>query len=296
MAPLFIGGRRILGTLASDPSSGNSEGDQYYNTTDDVVKFYNGTEWVALGAGSAAGTYTTRGIIFDWDPGNVTGLSDGGSTTNANLVSGINTTNTSGTPAIAVSGGTLTYRTANGGHFDSTSNAGRIIVSGSAIVNSLNACQSITLTCWFQSNGQSRQVLISRYGTGYPNQFNHIVDPTGDFHYNSSGAISGGSGDINSSTDSWSNNTWHLCHWTYNVSDGNAKWYIDGVLKHTVSLGTDGGNGLSVNDPDGFGIMSRADDNERLIGRMGPVRIHNVALVDAECAADFNGQKGRFGL
>ena len=42
--------------------------------------------------------------------------------------------------------------------------------------------------------------------------------------------------------------------------------------------------------------MSRADDNERLIGRMGPVRIHNVALVDAECAADFNGQKGRFGL
>ena len=55
-----------------------------------MVKFYNGTEWVALGAGAAAGTYTTRGIIFDWDPGNVTGLSDGGSTTNANLVSGIN--------------------------------------------------------------------------------------------------------------------------------------------------------------------------------------------------------------
>lgn len=295
MAPLIVGGRKILGALASDPSSGNSEGDQYYNTTDDVVKFYDGTEWVTLGAGGA-GTYTTRGIIFDWDPGNVTGLSNGGSTTNANLVSGINSTNTSGTPAIAVSGGTLTYRTANGGYFDSTSNTGRIIVSGADIVNSLDACSSMTITCWFQSDGSSRQVLVSRWGTGYPNQFNHIVDPTGDFHYNCSGAISGASGDINSTTDSWSTNTWHLCHWTYNVSDGNAKWYIDGVLKHTVSLGTDNGNGLTVSDPDGFGIMARADDFERLVGFMGPVRIHNVALTAAECDTDFNNQKARFGL
>ena len=242
-------------------------------------------------------TITTRGIIFDWDPGDVTGLSDGGSSTNADLVSGIDQDNTAGSnTAIAISGGTLTYRTAAGGHFDSTSNTGRIIVSGTSVVSALDACASMTLTCWFQSDGAGRQVLISRYGTGYPNQFNHIVDPTGDFHYNCDGAIAGVSGDINSATDYWSNNTWHLCHWTYDVSDGIAHWFIDGSEVHTVNFGTDSGNGLTVSDPDGFGIMARADDSERLQGRMGPVRIHNVALTAAECANDFTIERDRFGV
>jgi len=240
---------------------------------------------------------TTRGIIFDWDPGDVTGLSDGGSSTGANLVSGINQDNTAGSDtAISINGGTLTYRTAAGGHFDSNPSTGRISVSGTSVVSALNACSSMTLTCWFQSDGASRQVLISRYGTGYPNQFNHIVDPTGDFHYNSGGAISGAQGDIDNATDYWSNDTWHLSHWTYDVSDGIAHWFIDGSEVTTVNIGTDSGNGLTVSDSAGFGIMSRADRHEDLVGRMGPVRIHNVALTAQECANDFTVERGRFGV
>ena len=62
MAPIFVGGRRILGSLASDPTTGLAAGDQYYNTTDNKVKFYDGSDWQEIGGGSATST---------WNPPNV---------------------------------------------------------------------------------------------------------------------------------------------------------------------------------------------------------------------------------
>jgi len=63
MSPLFVGGRRILGSLSSDPSTGLAAGDQYYNTTDKTLKFYNGTEWRVITSGfedgSAENPYTS---------------------------------------------------------------------------------------------------------------------------------------------------------------------------------------------------------------------------------------------
>ena len=56
MSPLFVGGRRILGSLASDPSTGLAAGDQYYNTTDKSLKFYNGTEWRVVTSGFEDGS------------------------------------------------------------------------------------------------------------------------------------------------------------------------------------------------------------------------------------------------
>ena len=52
MSPVFIGPanstNKLLGNLSSNPSSGNAEGDQYYNTADDDVKVYDGSEWKQL--------------------------------------------------------------------------------------------------------------------------------------------------------------------------------------------------------------------------------------------------------
>ena len=52
MSPVYIGAanatNKFLGNLSSDPTSGNAEGDQYFNTTDDEVKMYDGTKWVSL--------------------------------------------------------------------------------------------------------------------------------------------------------------------------------------------------------------------------------------------------------
>lgn len=43
--PIFVGGRKISGNLSSDPSSGLTQGDQYYKTDTDQMRFYNGTAW-----------------------------------------------------------------------------------------------------------------------------------------------------------------------------------------------------------------------------------------------------------
>ena len=238
--------------------------------------------------------YTTEGLIFDWDPGRITNIADNTSLTGTDLSSGLDSNRQFSLPdtTVAVNGGTLIYRTGNGGHIQSTSTSnGRISVAGILNGRHLDVCRSITLTCWFQGNGTSRQVLLSRWGTGFSNQWNHIIDPNGSFHSNCSGAGIGDPG-TNYGTGYWSDNTWHLCHWVYNIADGTAKHYIDGSLKINTARNQ---VGIQVTGENGFGIMSRADDFERLIGRMGPVRIHGIALNQTQITADWNGQKARFG-
>ena len=45
MSPLFVGPanstNKILGNLSADPSSGNAEGDMYFNTTENKLKTYS---------------------------------------------------------------------------------------------------------------------------------------------------------------------------------------------------------------------------------------------------------------
>lgn len=59
MAPIFVGGRRILGALSADPTTGLAAGDEYFNTTDNIKRIYNGNSWVSLGiSGPAINTAT----------------------------------------------------------------------------------------------------------------------------------------------------------------------------------------------------------------------------------------------
>ena len=245
------------------------------------------------GSGS---NYTTRGIIFDYDPG-LLSFSDGttlnsSSVLEGGLVSGNNQTNTT----VDCSQGSLTYKTANGGYISGETSTGLMLAGGTALQQALDACQSITLTCWFYHPGDARHALMSRFGSGFSGQFNHFIDPNRELHYNFSGAISNAQADINTSV--FSANTWTLCHNVYDVSTGVATWYMNGSSVATANLGTDGGNGLSVSSTSGqgFGWMARADYIEANDGRIGKVRIHNVALTSTECLYDFNQQKSIYGL
>ena len=50
MSPIYVGNRKISGSLASDPVGGStSAGSIYYNTTDDKLRLYDGSSWTALG-------------------------------------------------------------------------------------------------------------------------------------------------------------------------------------------------------------------------------------------------------
>ena len=272
------------------------------------------------GSINARRTYTTRGLLVAFDPGNITsGVSDGSVISHSTDVSsGIDkylphcvgqnmyalAFNNSGNNSQGI-----IYRSANGGHFDMTSHRGYIALGNSSTndpdrshLHALNGARSMTLTTWFYGNASSRQVLMSRYGGGYSNQFNHIVDPNGHFHWNS-GGVNLGAG--NKTPGAWSANTWHLCHWVYDVdgdnhSAGHAYWFIDGQQVDSHNVGTNSGNGIRVDyhAPDSGGrycVGTRADVYESFIGKIGQFRVHSCPLSSAEILAEWNAEKARYG-
>jgi hypothetical protein len=255
-----------------------------------AVKFDNLTE--------EARPYNTSSLFFDFDAADLT-YNDG-----AVIPTTVPITKRDDSSTMMYAGGTLTYRSANGGHLDFGSAAGyaRVFNMNSTAWSVLNSATSMSVVCWFQSDRTSRQVLLSRFYNAdsiYDNlvQLNHLVDPTGDYHHNSSGVISGAAGDLN--TNSWSANTWTLSVWTYSVSDGIARWYENNANQvATVTYGTDGGAGLSttsLNTPIGIGVRSDLYP-EILKGKMAIARVYTKALSVLEIQQEYAAYKTRFGL
>ena len=72
---------------------------------------------------------------------------------------------------------------------------------------------------------------------------------------------------------------------------------MNGSQVGTASWGTDSGAGLTVSGAGaGFSIMSRSDRLEDLIGRIGQVRIHNVALNTTEISSEWTTERIRYGV
>ncbi len=59
---LYVNGTKMLGALASDPTSNNTEGDQYFHTVENAYKVYTGTEWVELFTNYTPTGTTTFGL------------------------------------------------------------------------------------------------------------------------------------------------------------------------------------------------------------------------------------------
>src|ERR1019366_8839420 len=65
---VFVNGQTItLPASASDPGSA-VVGELYYNSTSNTIRYYNGTIWISLGAGSSSYTVNT----FILGSGNIT--------------------------------------------------------------------------------------------------------------------------------------------------------------------------------------------------------------------------------
>ena len=176
------------------------------------------------------------GLIFDCDFGRLTGYSDDANVSNGTNLSAClmhSTTDwsssSSNTP-MTVNGGTMQYRVGFGGYMEGISNGGRVLVTAGsgnpAMSDKLNtASMTIEVWCWY--DGTDREVLVSRYGSGFPNQFNMIVDPNGQFHWNSTGVGCGGG---NVSGEHFPDKTWHHHVWQYDSSNNVNRWYIKVVL------------------------------------------------------------------
>ena len=239
------------------------------------------------------------GLIFDCDFGRISNYSDDSNVSNGtNLSAALSHSTTdwssssSNTP-ISVNGGTLQYRSGFGGYMEGISNGGRVSVgAGSgvpAMSDKLNTA-SMTIESWVWYDGTGREVIASRWGTGFPYQFNMICDPNGQFHFNNSG-VGCGSGDI--SGEHFPDKTWHHHVWQYDAGAGTLnRWYINGAFANSYDAGTS----LAVASGTGFGIFSRADRAEDWRGKIAIVRIYNRALSATEIKNHFELERGRFGV
>ena len=269
------------GTITNTTSSSHSQGAGTFNIKG-VINQYS------QGSGS--------GLIFDCDFGRLTGYGDDtnvGDGTNLSACLAHSTTdwvsNNSNLP-ISVNGGTFQYRVGFGGYMEGISNGGRVSVgagSGSPNMAHLLNTAAMTIETWCWYDGTGREVLVSRYGSGFPNNFNMLCDPNGQFHYNSAGA---GAGSGNVSGEHFPDKTWHHHLWQY--ESGVHRWYINGAFANSRT----GGSSVAVSSSTGFGIFSRADRYEDFRGKIAIVRIYNRALSATEIKNHFELERGRFGV
>ena len=273
----------VNGTITNTTNSSHSQGAGTFNVTGTINQY-------SQGSGS--------GLIFDCDFGRLTGYAD-----NASIGNGTNlsaallhtttdwTSSSSNTP-MTVNGSSFGYRVGFGGYLDCVIHQGRISIgAGSGYPNmaeKLNTA-SMTIESWIWYDGAGREVIVSRYGSGFPNQFNMLCDPNGQFHYNNSG-VGAGSGDITG--QNFPDKTWHHHVWQYDSSATKNRWYINGAFANETTAGSS----LAVSSNTGFSIASRADDMERWDGKIAVVRIYNRALSAAEIKNHFELDRGRFGV
>ena len=144
MSPLFIGSanssNKFLGNLSSDPGSNNAEGDRYYNTSDDEVKIYDGTEWKSLqlvgnlGADASNPASSATALIADGQSGDGyywIRFPDEGSavqrwcdlTNGYMLISHWSPNSTSGSGDASPTPGSTSYATGTGGYSGVNANA-----------------------------------------------------------------------------------------------------------------------------------------------------------------------------
>ena len=269
------------GTITNTTTSSHSQGAGTFNVKG-VINQYS------QGSGS--------GLIFDCDFGRLTGYGDDtnvGNGTNLSACLSHSTTDwtssNSNTP-ITVNGGTFQYRVGFGGYFDAISNGGRVSIaagSGSPNMASTLNTTNMTIESWVWYDGDGREVIVSRYGTSFPAQFNMLADPNGQFHYNSGGVGASGG---NVSGEHFPDKTWHHHLWQY--ESGVHRWYINGAFANSRSAGSS----VAVNSGTGFAIFSRADRMEDWRGKIALVRIYNRALSAAEIKNHFELERGRFGV
>ena len=272
------------GTLTNFTTSSHSQGAGTFNIKG-VINQYS------QGSGS--------GLIFDCDFGRITGYSDDSNVsdgTNLSACLSHSTTDwsssSSNTP-MTVNGGTFQYRTGFGGYFDAISNGGRVsIAAGSGSPNMAETLNTASMTveawCWYDGDG--REVIASRFGSGFPNQFNMIADPNGQFHYNSGGVGASGG---NVSGEHFPDKTWHHHVWQYDAAVGTMhRWYINGCFANSRDVGSS----VAVSSNTGFSIASRSDRYEDWRGKIAIVRIYNRALSAIEIKNHFELERGRFGV
>ena len=275
MSPLFVGGRKIYGSLSSAPSSGVTEGDEYYNSTENQKYIYSGAtnSWRKASGGistSDADPFGDGSVIATFPlNGNATSLLG---TTFSGTLSGDN-----GATHFATGGKYGQYYNSTGTtHLTSTS-------------TSIRPSGSFSLTFWYKSNttSQDNKRLLTVQGSTLCAGWNN---------YNSSLGFYTGTGSTNASTTpsvtrvaqipdaAINDNSWH--HLGFTISATNT-WsiYLDG----SVYSGAVSGEGRSFNNGTFFAVTTyEGSDNYNTIGGIDQIRLFSRVLTASEIQDLYN--------
>jgi len=278
MSPIFVGGRRILGSLSSAPTSGLSAGDEYYNTTENQKYIYNSSSGSWRRIGGSSGIAQNDGDPFN-DNSSIAAFRMNG---NATTLSG---TVYSGT----LSGDNTSGNFVNGGQFGQYFNA-----TGTRHLNSNSSdiipSGSYSLSFWYKSNttGQNNKRVLTVKGSSISSGWNNYNNSMG--FYTGAG-VATNSNSYSSVTRvaeipdaSINDNTWH--HLAYTISATNS-WtiYLDG----TAYSGAVSGEGRSFNSGSRFAITTYdGGDNYNTIGGIDQVRLFNRVLTTLEIQDLYN--------
>ena len=279
MSPIYVGpangGRKIYGPLSSAPSSGLTEGDEYYNTTEHqkyifseasntFVKINHPTIGISI-----ADPFNDNSAIatFNFD-GNATALSG---TTYSGTLGGDN------------SSGNFSSGGKFGQYFNATGT--NHLTSGSSNISPSGAH---SVSFWYKSNntgqGNKRLLTIKGPSSGLASGWSNYNNSLG-FYVGSGNSSSGSPASVNRVAQipdaAVNNNVWH--HLAYTISATNS-WtiYLDG----SAYSGAVSGEGRSFNDGSFLAVTTYdGGDGYNTIGGVDQLRIFNRVLTSAEVSA-----------
>ena len=279
MSPIYVGpangGRKIYGPLSSAPSSGLTEGDEYYNTTEHqkyifseasntFVKINHPTIGISI-----ADPFNDNSAIatFNFD-GNATALSG---TTYSGTLSGDN------------SSGNFSSGGKFGQYFNATGT--NHLTSASS---DISPSGSHSVSFWYKSNttaqANKRLLTIKGPSSGLASGWSNYNNSLG-FYVGNGNSSSGSPASVTRVAQipdaTVNNNVWH--HLAYTISATNS-WaiYLDGSLYS----GAVSGEGRSFNDGSFLAITTYdGGDGYNTIGGVDQLRIFNRVLTSAEVSA-----------
>ena len=272
MSPLFVGGRKIYGSLTSAPSSGLTEGDEYYNSAEDQKYIYSGatnswqknnrsfirtTNADPFGDSSAIATFPLNG--------NANALS--GTTFSGNL-SGDNSSGN------FYSGGKFGeyWRGTGSTHLTSTS-------------TNLRPSGTHSLSFWYKSNttNQNNKRLMTVKGSSLTSGWSNYNGSLGFFTGAGQSAV-GTAGSVTRKASipdaTVNNNVWH--HLAYTISATNT-WsiYLDGSVYNNPHTGST--ESRSFNNGSYFAVTTYDNGSGyNTTGNIDHIRLFNRVLTASE--------------
>ena len=238
MSPLYVGPanstNKFLGNKTSDPTSGNAEGDQYYNTTTNVLKTYNGTSWRPV----KQETVVTDNLEVWFDPSKFSSLSNG-ATAGSNSAG-----NTNATWSLYTNGTASFFSNVPGNQGISAGSNNVAFWTNGQDITAFDGIDNYTFEFWVYVGIQD----INNWGyVGGKSSFWSAND--GGIHISSDGANWGAHTSTTAqSVQDIQSNGWHHLVFVRNLSDANCrKFYVDNSVYIQDNTG-DGSSDHTLNN------------------------------------------------